>query len=443
MTETTKEHEFSKETLIEQKARELLKNKEVENTTEALEQCINYVNNTGKFDQGNDDDKNIEEKYNRFLGLGKYGHETETNLISEKQKYLLRDFWKEMEAEDELKVDEVAALDRITNDKLLINPEIVEEIRLIILKAQEIRLKEDKKIADQTLKTEIKHITQVTELSKLAFPELPILQLSSASHDAYKYVAPGYYELGLHELASTILGSKLVEQALRKYQTELDLNLEEIDLIIKLVRRAIFTHGNYEFTEANAEPILEEGQTKLKRLFGGLYPEITKRSVDYPLPRTPNSTQLTIAAQNFLDALTGTNLESFAKYNDASIGRIKNFETLSEYFNKSLFASFDGNMTMPAGAVVVSNATPELQKVVGDNQLVKGLLDLAITENWGELKKLVKFEKDAQLIEIEYSTLKEIFQKLKETQQDEETQLLRDQFGTQIRSFFLAVHHNV
>lgn len=341
-------------------AKELLGNAEVSRTISTIDKNIQYLNQAETFFK----------KIRRFL-----------YSFPDKKRTFLRSTWKEMEKpETELTVEEINKLKEIT-DVLNDDPEkiqLVQEIIFTLIAAQDKNLK-NRNLEEYRIVIEINHILDVVKHCQKVFPKNLILHLAAAVHDSYKHVSKNYTELGLHELASTALGQVMVREILLKHQLVLGLKQEDIELIVKLIKRAIYTHGNFEFTELQSQPTSHD---RIKNLFGQLYIFTKKRSVN-PTDKKPNNANLTIAAMNYLDALSGTNATSFIKYNAFySTQYILDFDSLADYFQDAIFSSFKSNMESPAGNFLRLHKNSILARFIRENRQVKKNIESALEEKF-------------------------------------------------------------
>lgn len=374
----------AKEHLLREKAAELLDSPEVTKVIQTLDSNVHFINQTGPFVTTDKNEKTYSRKLDRFLGKN-LGLRTRLKVAFGRSKqFFLRDFWQDMESEEaEITHSEAAQLKSIS-EKLEQHTPLIAELTQVLLEAQKINL-ERRGLDKKQIDIEQKHITEVVELCSLIFPQFPILQLTAAVHDSYKHVAPGYTELGLHEIASAALGPELIGKVLTDHAEQLGLSLREIQLIQKLAKRAIYTHGNGEFPEQKS---FSSAHVWIRNLFGGLYVLPKKRAARNIFSTNLSTADLTIVAMNYLDAVTGTNHTSFIKYSSFySSNQIVECVSLSEYFENYIFQSFETNMNMASGIVLQRLRIENLDKLIQTNRLVKKLLDISLSNNPEQLKK--------------------------------------------------------
>jgi hypothetical protein len=331
---------------------------------------------------------------------------------------VLTKYWETANVEPELVIKEQEALEIISEEKLEKEPELINKLVDILIEAQTQNLI---KRGVKNVDVEIQHIKDVVTNCQTVYPNLPILHLAAAVHDSYKFNEDGKIELGLHEIASTYTGTQLVKELLINNKIDLNLNLNEIELIVKLVKRTILTHGSDEFPEKKTS--FQDDQM-VGILFSSIYPKNTKTSSSLSKSQVEkNKTTTTITALNYLDAITGTDYLAFIKYNNPAIYENSKFlksnseeglsiRNLGDFFDKCLFDSFTGNLGMDSGLLLLQSdvlnlkdETPNeldnehlfaLDKIVRKNIFVKNVIEAAAKKDETRLIKLVG--KDASTI---------------------------------------------
>ncbi len=355
----------------------------------------------------------------------------------------LTKFYDQMEQEPDLNEGEEEKLDAI-NAQLENKRDVVNEIIESLIESQRqnlIRKGLPRKPIDQVA-VEINHIKEVVRLTQDIFPSLPILHLAAAVHDSYKY-KNGKMELGLHEIASTALGPVLVEKLLRKHMSKLDIDLDEIALVKKLVQSAVLTHGSDEFPERVAN---YKNSSKVGNLFGSVYPKTSKRSWTLLKKRT-NTTSQTIAGLNYLDVITGTNINSFIKYNYApshSNELLSGLDmTLSVYIGQKLLSGFKENIEMYSGELLQEKIDlPELKKIIDENTRVKDIIILVINGERRGLFLKLRNRGIASILKSAYTKLETKFRKLQKTcRQGRNGIEERNEFNAQLIIFFNAARN--
>lgn len=377
----------------------------VSDVYDSIDLHLNFINQ----------DPHVEQKRKKFLSRAGYKVKTEIGLVGRK-KQSLHDYWIRSNNEKEISTQEQTLLETISQEKLEKNPRIVTEIINILLAAQRLNLS-NRHVS--STETEMAHIEEVTRNSQAIYPDLPILHLAAAVHDSYKFNQKGGLELGLHELTSTITGTALVEKILEKYKKELNLNPREIKLIVKLIKRAILTHGTDEFPERESD--YKKGAVgTLKNIW--IYAKNKKRSWTL-FEKKQNKATKTIAALNYLDALTGATANSFVKYNnpatypnaillDSYVPYRVGIKTLGAFFEKCLFKSFQDNLEMKSGKLLRSENNPQLYQKTEEIVFIKTAIELTVHGNQKKLGQLIG-DQDAQyLIQICKATAGASFNKL-------------------------------
>jgi len=345
-------------------------------TYKELDQCFDYLCSENDF----------ESKKEKFLDtnqpdnfLGRFAKEVNENSI-------------------EFSKEEGDELNNI-NGLLLEKNQIVDEIISVLIETQRLRLitigLDPKKI-----NSEIIHIKKVVALTKIAYPTFPILHLAAAIHDSYKYDKNASFQLGLHELASTYLGTELIKDILNEYKTKLELNTDQINLTSKLIKRAVLTHGTTEYPMLNAS-YSDQDHPEIGNLHGNdIYFRPNQKSTDI---NVNSIVDISVMGLNYLDALTGTEAESFIKYNHNYRNHQLFFQkTLKNYMLNSIFSSFDSNINMLSGKKLDKSLSPDINTVILKNLEVKRLLSALVSGDIGFVKKYDKAEanKGIKLLKI-------------------------------------------
>lgn len=360
-------------------------------------------------------DPHVEKKRQKFLSRSGHKVKTEIGLIGRK-KQSLHDFWVRVNNEKEISTHEQNLLETISKEKLEKNQKVVTEIVNILLATQRLNLS-NRNVG--SIQEEMAHIEEVTRNSQTIYPDLPILHIAAAVHDSYKFNQKGGFELGLHEVTSTITGTALVEKILEKYAKELNLNQNEIKLIVKLIKRAILTHGTDEFPERESE--YKKGAVgTLKNIW--IYARNKKRSWTL-FEKKQNKATRTIAALNYLDALTGTTANSFIKYNnpatypnsiflDSYVPYRVGIKTLGVFFEKCLFKGFEDNLEMKSGKLLRNENNHQLDQKTKEVIFVKTVIELTVHGNQKKLEQLVNQQNAKHLISLCDMTARTYFNKL-------------------------------
>lgn len=343
----------------------------------------------------------------------------------------LGNFYKERELAPEISEQEDKKLEKI-NHHLNSNKEVVNQIIDTLIESQKVNLI-NRGVPKDTVDVEIKHITEVVALTKRIFPNMPILHLAAAVHDSYKYNSKGQMELALHELTSTALGPLLVEKMLLKHKSEIlfgndetekrEINHDEIQLILKLIKRALETHGTDEFPDQTAA-FTDNDNPNIGILYDSVKPRPSKNSWSL-LDQKASSASITIAGLNYLDAITGTNRTSFIKYNNPITYQnsifIQEIQTPADYVTKKLFSSFESNIGMVSGEKLsqlenipdIQNID-ELKQIVRENRVVKETIEYVLSKNHTPLIESFGYGSTIHMLRLA-SYLEGSFNKLRNT----------------------------
>ncbi len=191
-----------------------------------------------------------------------------------------------------------------------------------------------------------------------------LLPLVAAVHDSFKFV-DGVQHLGLHEVLSTHVGSELLISALQVAEQKglIKFEVGELEVLNKLAKRAIYTHGNGEFPEVTSSPYDYVDEVEVRELFGSLYIKPGQRSYPSNMSAPLTKSQEVISGMNLADILVGAQMPSLIKYNLSWKSEIVCESTLEKYLNTRLLASFSGNIT-PIVAVYLHEHMQEGYAVV-------------------------------------------------------------------------------
>ena len=375
-----------------------------------------------------------------------------TAFFIDQSTQVLRNALRDQEDEPEPDLELCNSIDSI-NKRLLENEQVVSSMIDDLLNAQRLNLRV-RGIPEDKIEIEIGHIQDVITLCKNIFPDLAVLQLFAAVHDAYKYLQPGNVQVGLHELTSTILGPELLAAVLKKYQPQLELSDLEIENIIRVSRRAIYTHGKEEFPDKNSTEIpptedehtaLEEFQSKtitqvrmLDKPVGiQLYIKTQKEAVTHePDLEQPNSIQILTAALNGADAATGSHYKSMIKYNGHYPTALVVESDLTQYFQNKLFSSFASNLQTESLLALVNTIQygSSVKQLINDYSGIMATIMQSLDQN-REVKRESLREPRQELF-ASFNSLKTAFTTQATTT---EQSSLRKTFDTALSNFITTV----
>ena len=247
----------------------------------------------------------------------------------------------------------------------------------------------NKGVNPDVVRNELLHYQAVADLAKKFYPNNMILQMAALVHDSHKYDQNGNMKLTLHELASTLTGGQLVGEALKMAAEKglIDLSPEEVEVITKVITRAILTHGKGEFPhlKSRPNPVAGENQEDLFWLWGQLYPVPKVHAHPEDLKQPRDTVQDVISGLNISDIFTGNDPSSFQKYNLVYSNDVLGSASLSGYLKKCIFDSYGSNFSCEAINYHLNNSPPEdFEKVVAvmraDNEQIFLLTLLLVGE---------------------------------------------------------------
>ena len=421
-------------------ASEILNSPEVSDTLDEIDDDLQYIHQTGKYHNPDISSTTIKTKALRFIK--KRIKTNKRNSEKTNKRTIFQETRLRLESrKSEFNDVEITNLTKISK-KLSEKPDANIQIIKVLLSVQEQNLRQ-RGLNEKAIKTELKHISDVVSLSQKVFPGNPILHFAAAVHDSYKHVSESKTVLGLHEVASTALGPVLLKETLLRFAEQLDISEYEVSLITKLAQRAIYTHGTEEFP-ANNTDCSQSPQKRLGELFGGLS-MLTKKNSWKSYKHNQNIATETVAGLNYLDGLTGTDPNSFIKYNlfYSTPYIIEKRGTLKEYILSDIFSSFQDNITMTAGKLLRVQGNDALENVISTNTKIKNLIQLSAEGKFRELEVLYG-EKNTNGLKHAFSKVKLNFQILRLNHLDgKNTKLNRQKFDFELNSYIILAEQMV
>ena len=172
---------------------------------------------------------------------------------------------------------------------------------------------------------------------------------------------------------------------------------------------------------------------------------LTKKNSWKSYKHNQNIATETVAGLNYLDGLTGTDPNSFIKYNlfYSTPYIIEKRGTLKEYILSDIFSSFQDNITMTAGKLLRVQGNDALENVISTNTKIKNLIQLSAEGKFRELEVLYG-EKNTNGLKHAFSKVKLNFQILRLNHLDgKNTKLNRQKFDFELNSYIILAEQMV